>query len=99
MPTPTKIAATTAILIMAANTSFADFPRLCALHAGDGFLLDQVLEREDTRVRFSADLVPQLDRECSITARQETRFGVDRHGALDAIRAAKRTRISSGRSE
>jgi amino acid transporter len=32
------IAATTLILIMAANTSFADFPRLAALHAGDGFL-------------------------------------------------------------
>lgn len=30
--------ATTAILIMAANTSFADFPRLGALHAKDGFL-------------------------------------------------------------
>lgn len=28
----------TFILIMAANTSFADFPRLAALHAGDGFL-------------------------------------------------------------
>ena len=28
----------TVILIMAANTSFADFPRLAALHAGDGFL-------------------------------------------------------------
>ena len=32
------IAATTVILIMAANTAFADFPRLSALHAGDGFL-------------------------------------------------------------
>ena len=32
------IAATTVILIMAANTSFADFPRLSALHAG-GWLL------------------------------------------------------------
>ena len=29
---------TTLILIMAANTSFADFPRLGALQAGDGFL-------------------------------------------------------------
>lgn len=26
------------ILLMAANTSYADFPRLAALHAGDGFL-------------------------------------------------------------
>jgi amino acid transporter len=39
------IAATTAILIMAANTSFADFPRLCALHAGDGFLPRQLTYR------------------------------------------------------
>jgi amino acid transporter len=31
----------TVILIMAANTSFADFPRLAALHAGDGFLPKQ----------------------------------------------------------
>ena len=32
------IGSTTTILIMAANTAFADFPRLGALHAGDGFL-------------------------------------------------------------
>jgi len=32
------IAGTTIILILATNTAFADFPRLCALHAGDGFL-------------------------------------------------------------
>ncbi len=38
-------AATTAILIMAANTSYADFPRLCALHAGDGFLPRQLTYR------------------------------------------------------
>ncbi len=36
------IAATTLILIMAANTSFADFPRLGALHAGDKFLPRQL---------------------------------------------------------
>jgi len=39
------IAATTLILIMAANTSFADFPRLGALHAGDGFLPRQLTYR------------------------------------------------------
>ncbi len=39
------IASTTVILIMAANTSFADFPRLCALHAGDGFLPRQLTFR------------------------------------------------------
>jgi amino acid transporter len=32
------LAGTTLILLMAANTSYADFPRLAALHAGDGFL-------------------------------------------------------------
>ena len=32
------ISGTAVILIMAANTAFADFPRLGALHAGDGFL-------------------------------------------------------------
>jgi len=36
------IAATTVILIMAANTSFADFPRLSALQAADGFLPRQL---------------------------------------------------------
>ena len=39
------ISATTVILIMAANTSFADFPRLCALQAGDGFLPRQLTFR------------------------------------------------------
>ena len=37
------LASTTLILIMAANTSFADFPRLAALHAGDGFLPRQLM--------------------------------------------------------
>jgi len=36
---------TTLILIMAANTSFADFPRLGALQAGDGFLPRQLTFR------------------------------------------------------
>jgi amino acid transporter len=39
------IAATTVILIMAANTSYADFPRLAALQAGDGFLPRQLTIR------------------------------------------------------
>jgi amino acid transporter len=39
------ISATTLILVMAANTSFADFPRLSALHAGDGFLPRQLTYR------------------------------------------------------
>lgn len=36
---------TTVVLIMAANTAFADFPRLGALHAGDGFLPKQLTFR------------------------------------------------------
>jgi amino acid transporter len=39
------ISATTLILIMAANTSFADFPRLSALIAADGFLPRQLTYR------------------------------------------------------
>jgi len=43
---------TTLILIMAANTSFADFPRLGALQAGDGFLPRQLTFR-GSRLVFS----------------------------------------------
>ena len=39
------IAATTVILIMAANTAFADFPRLSAIAATDGFLPRQLTYR------------------------------------------------------
>jgi len=39
------IAGTTVILMMAANTSFADFPRLSALVAADGFLPRQLAYR------------------------------------------------------
>lgn len=46
------MAGTTIILIMAANTSYADFPRLCALHAGDGFLPRQ-LTYKSGRLVFS----------------------------------------------
>ena len=46
------MAATTVILIMAANTAFADFPRLAALHAGDGFLPRQLTYR-GSRLVFS----------------------------------------------
>ena len=31
-------AATMLILVLAANTSFADFPRLASFHAGDNFM-------------------------------------------------------------
>jgi amino acid transporter len=39
------IGATTLILVMAANTAFADFPRLAALQAADGFLPRQLTYR------------------------------------------------------
>ena len=39
------IAATTLILVMAANTSFAGFPRLSAIQAADGFLPKQLTYR------------------------------------------------------
>lgn len=46
----------TVILIMAANTSFADFPRLGALHAGDGFLPRQLTYR-GSRLVYSRGIV------------------------------------------
>jgi hypothetical protein len=52
----TMALATTVILIMAANTSFADFPRLAALHAGDGFLPKQLTFR-GSRLVFSYGIV------------------------------------------
>jgi amino acid transporter len=50
------ITATTLILIMAANTSFADFPRLSALHAGDGFLPRQLTYR-GSRLVYSRGII------------------------------------------
>jgi amino acid transporter len=47
---------TTIILIMAANTAFADFPRLGALHAGDGFLPKQLTFR-GSRLVYSNGIV------------------------------------------
>jgi amino acid transporter len=50
------IGATTVILIMAANTSFADFPRLSALLAMDGFLPRQFTYR-GSRLVFSRGIM------------------------------------------
>jgi amino acid transporter len=50
------LAGTSLILLMAANTSFADFPRLAALHAGDGFLPRQLTYR-GSRLVFSWGIV------------------------------------------
>lgn len=50
------IASTTVILIMAANTAFADFPRLSAIQAGDGFLPRQMAYR-GSRLVYSYGIV------------------------------------------
>jgi amino acid transporter len=50
------IAATTIILVMAANTAYADFPRLSALVAGDGFLPRQ-LTYKGSRLVYSRGIV------------------------------------------
>ena len=50
------LGSTTLILIMAANTAFADFPRLAALHAGDGFLPKQLTFR-GSRLVFSNGII------------------------------------------
>jgi amino acid transporter len=50
------ITATTVILIMAANTSFADFPRLSALLAQDGFMPRQFTYR-GSRLVFSRGIM------------------------------------------
>ncbi len=50
------VGATTVILLMAANTAFADFPRLSALAAGDGFLPRQLTFR-GSRLVYSNGIV------------------------------------------
>lgn len=50
------LAGTALILLMAANTSYADFPRLAALQAGDGFLPRQLTHRGG-RLVFSWGIV------------------------------------------
>jgi amino acid transporter len=50
------ISGTTIILVLATNTAFADFPRLSALHAGDGFLPRQLTFR-GSRLVYSRGIV------------------------------------------
>ena len=50
------IAATTMILVMAANTAYADFPRLAALQAADGYLPRQLTYR-GSRLVFSRGIM------------------------------------------
>ena len=47
---------TFAVLVVAANTAYADFPRLAALHAGDGFLPKQFTSQGD-RLVFSNGII------------------------------------------
>jgi amino acid transporter len=47
---------TTIILVLATNTAFADFPRLAALQAGDGFLPRQLTYR-GSRLVFSRGII------------------------------------------
>jgi amino acid transporter len=47
---------TTLILVLAANTSFADFPRLASFHAGDAFMPRQLTKRGHKLV-FSSGIV------------------------------------------
>jgi amino acid transporter len=47
---------TTLILILAANTSFADFPRLASFHAGDAFMPRQLTKRGH-RLVFSNGII------------------------------------------
>ena len=48
--------ATTLILVLAANTSFSDFPRLASFHAGDGYL-PRPLRRRGARLVFSTGIL------------------------------------------
>ena len=57
--------ATTIILVMAANTAFADFPRLGALHAGDGFLPRQLTFR-GSRLVYSNGIIALAAIACSL---------------------------------
>ena len=50
------IAGTTIILVLATNTAFADFPRLAALQAADGFLPRQLTYR-GSRLVFSRGII------------------------------------------
>ena len=50
-------ASTAAILTLSANTAFADFPRLSAIVAGDGFLPKQLANRGDRLVLSNGILV------------------------------------------
>jgi amino acid transporter len=54
-------AGTMLILVLAANTSFADFPRLASFHAGDNFMPRQLTKRGH-RLVFSNGIIGPVDR-------------------------------------
>jgi len=56
VPYLAAIGATTLILVMAANTAYADFPRLAALQAADGFLPRQLTYR-GSRLMYSRGIL------------------------------------------
>ena len=51
--------ATFAILILAANTAYADFPRLSSIIARDGYLPRQLANRGDRLVFSNGDHLPR----------------------------------------
>jgi amino acid transporter len=67
LPYLATISATTLILVMAANTAYADFPRLSALQAADGFLPRQLTYR-GSRLVFSRGIVVLAVVACALIA-------------------------------
>lgn len=75
-------AGTVMILVMAANTSFADFPRLASFHAGDNFMPKQLTKRGH-RLGFSNGIL--FLAACAIVLLLVTGAKVDRLIPLYAI--------------
>src|SRR5205823_2561587 len=67
LPYLAAISATTLILVMAANTAYADFPRLSALQAADGFLPRQLTYR-GSRLVYSRGIVVLALVACALIA-------------------------------
>ena len=54
------------ILVLAANTSFADFPRLASFHAGDNFMPRQLTKRGHRLVFSNGIIFLAVASPCSI---------------------------------
>ena len=74
------IAATTMILVMAANTAYADFPRLAALQAADGYLPRQLTYRGSRLVYSRGILVLAV-----VGLAADRRLRSERHGPDPAL--------------